>query len=607
MVDIKKARETLEKYKKGKAELEKRIIGNEQWYKLRHWGEVKRSEDMGDPEPASAWLLNSLSNKHADYMDNYPEPLVLPREEGDRETAEQLSKILPVILKQQRYENTYSLLSWRKLKMGTAVTGVFWDSSALNGLGDIAIRAVDALRLYWEPGVDDIQSSRNVFVVSLMDEDALEEQYPQLKGKLKAMPDVAQYRYDESIDTTGKSVVVDWYYKVADGTATKLHYCKFVGDEILYSSEDDESLGGKGFYDHGLYPFVFDTQFPVEGMPAGYGWLDVMRDPQMYIDKLQQVILKSALIGSRPRWWKMGNCAVNLDQFADMSETFVNVEGNGDPKESLVQIEGPKLDPIYFSVLEAKENELKEISGNRDFSQGSTTSGVTAASAIAALQEAGSKMSRDMIRSSYEAQEQVYKLMIELIRQFYDEPRKFRIVGNGDMEFVEFSNAAMKPQTQGNAFGAEMGEYIPMFDIDVRVQKRNAFSTLSQNEMAKEFYSAGFFNPQMADQALACIEMMDFEGKDRVQTKIRENGTMLQQMQQMQQQMAQMSAIIDSLTGGQLTGGMQQPAQQPAQEQPMPTQEQAEGLSQGGAAGNSREAMADKARQRARATTEAMR
>ena len=43
---------------------------------------------------------------------------------------------------------------------------------------------------------------------------------------------------------------------------------------------------------------------------------------------------------------------------------------------------------------------------------------MTAASAIAALQEAGSKLSRDMIKDSYNAHAQVVLLVIELVRQF---------------------------------------------------------------------------------------------------------------------------------------------------------------------------------------------
>ena len=60
---------------------------------------------------------------------------------------------------------------------------------------------------------------------------------------------------------------------------------------------------------------------------------------------------------------------------------------------------------------------------------GGTASGVTAATAIAALQEAGGKLSRNMIDDGYEAFSDVVTLVIELIRQFYQLPRQFRLLG----------------------------------------------------------------------------------------------------------------------------------------------------------------------------------
>ena len=103
--------------------------------------------------------------------------------------------------------------------------------------------------------------------------------------------------------------------------------------------------------------------------------------------------------------------------------------GNGNPAESIFQIQPAELNPYAIQMRANKVDELKETSGNRDFSQGGTASGITAASAIAALQEAGSKLSRDMIKESYRAYKQVCEMCIELIRQFYSEERKFRITG----------------------------------------------------------------------------------------------------------------------------------------------------------------------------------
>jgi hypothetical protein len=141
-------------------------------------------------------------------------------------------------------------------------------------------------------------------------------------------------------------------------------------------------------------------------------------------------------------------------------------------------------------------------------------------------------------------------MCIELIRQFYDIPRCFRIMGeNGAQRFVQYSNAGISPQYQGIEMGVDMGYRLPLFDIEITAQKQSPYSKMSQNELALQFYQAGFFNPQMADQALACLDMMDFDRKQFIMQKIAQNGGMYQQMLMMQQQMLQMAQMLDQAKG----------------------------------------------------------
>ena len=388
---LSEATQVLLKYKSGKAALDRRIVENEHWYRLHRDTEDGNFADSG-------WMFNSLANKHADAMDNYPEPNVLPRARDDADTAKELSSILPVALDQNDYEQVYSDAWWYKLKHGTAVKGVFWNGAKDGGLGDIDLRLVDLLNLYWEPGITDIQASRNVFHVELVDNEVILEQWPFAKNHLGQGLTAQRYQYDESIDTSDKSLVVDWYYK----RRGVLHYCKYVGECVLYASENDAQYAERGYYDHGKYPFVFDVLFPMAGSPAGFGMIDVMQSAQAAIDRLDKAIVRNADIASRVRYFARDTGSVNETEFADLDKDFVHCAGDVG-EDSLRQIVVHPLDDIYATILNNKISELKETSGNRDYSQGATTSGVTAASAIAALQEAGSKLSRDMLKSAYRA------------------------------------------------------------------------------------------------------------------------------------------------------------------------------------------------------------
>ena len=547
--EIQNAQQILNKYKEGKRNLEQRIVDNEQWYKMRHW-ECMRKAETHQVEPSSGWLFNSIANKHADAMDNFPSPNVLPREEGDKGEAEMLTSILPVILDQNDFEETYDNVWDYKLKAGTGIYGVFWDKDKLNGLGDISVRKVDIINLFWESGITDIQRSRNFFHVELADNDMLLAAYPQLEGKLgNSTMDLSKYLYDDSVDTNNKSAVVDWYYKKKQNGKTVLHFVKYVNDVVLFATENDSENYPNGWYDHGLYPFVFDPLFSVEGTPCGFSYIDVGKSAQEYIDRGNQAIMQNMLANAKPRHFVRTDGAVNEEEYADLTKDFIHVDGNLG-QDSILPVQGKPLNDIYVTVLNNKVDELKEVTGNRDISTGGTTSGVTAASAIAAMQEAGSKLSRDNNKASYRAFRKVCLMIIELIRQFYDLPRCFRIMGeNGTARFVEYSNASIKPVYQGVDFGTDMGFRTPLFDIEITAQKQSPYSKMSQNELALQFYQAGFFNPQMADQALACLDMMDFDRKQFIMQKISQNGGMYQQMLMMQQQMLMMAQALDQVKG----------------------------------------------------------
>lgn len=528
----------LEKYKAGKSQTEKRILSSEQWWKLRNSTEEQKATNIGSDggfKSVSGWLHNVIVSKHADAIEAYPEPNILPREESDRAEAKVLSAIIPCVLEHNKFEATYSDVMWQKLKTGTGAYKVVWDSSKLGGLGDIGIERVNLLNIYWEPGVTDIQRSRYLFHTELCDKDILEQTYPELKDKLKGQTFVStKFLYDDTVDTENKFTLIEVYYhKQINGRQT-VQYIKYVNDIVLYATENAE-MAETGLYDHGKYPYVFDPLFPIEGSPCGYGYVDICRNPQTEIDLLKTSFVKNAMVGATPRYFKRQDGGVNEEEFLDLSKPLVNVNGNLG-EDSLRQIEFRPLDGIYVNVLDRTIQELRETSGNTETSTGNISSGVTAASAIAALQEASGKGSRDSTQAAYRAYGEIVELCIELIRQFYDMPRQFRIVGQYGMEqFISYSNAGLQPQYQGTDFGTDMGYRLPVFDIKISAQKKNVYTKVTQNELALQFFDKGFFNPQLTDQALMCLDMMEFDGKDGIMQKIAQNGTMFQKLIQYMQ------------------------------------------------------------------------
>ena len=544
---IKTAYETLKKYKQGKANLEARIVEEEMFWKRRHW-EVLRPSDQ-KTKPSSAWMFNSIVNKHADAMDAYPEAICLPREADDETSANTLTSIIPVVLERNQFEDVYSDNWWQKLKHGFCVYGIFWNNNLNNGMGDVQVTKIDPLNIFWEPGITNIQKSKNIFICDLVSAEDLKALYPKVKINGGNSADIKQYILDENIDTSDKVLMVDWYYK-KDG---KLHFCKFCEENILFASEN-ESNCENGWYEDGEYPIEVDVTYPEAGTPIGFGIISIAKDPQLYIDELDKNIMDNLHIAAKPRYFVRENAGVKEEEFLDLSKTLVHVSGNAD-ETNLKPIHVNSLPGQIMNFRQAKIDELKETSSNRDFSQGGTMGGVTSGAAIAVLQEAGNKTSRDIVKASYRTYERIVNKVIERMRQFYTEIHTYRIVGKtGQNEYIDFSNKDIVPQPFGTTPGPN-GEEVelfrkPIFDIDVKAQKQNPFSTLSQNETAMNLYNAGMFNPEMAQMALPALEMMSFEGKEKILEKVREGMTLQNQLAEMQKQIQALAAENAQLKAG---------------------------------------------------------
>ena len=554
---LKKASEILQKYKDGKSQTDARIKETEDWWRLRHWEHIKTQKNP-QFQATSSYLFNVIMNKHADAIQAYPMPNILPHEENDKQEAQKLSSIIPVILRRNKFESTYDDVVTRKLISGTGVYSVYWDGSQLGGLGDITIKAINPLNIYPEPGVNDIQDGQNLFVLELVDNEQLIAAYPELQDKLKAATKTivpAEFKHEDTIDTSDKSTVVHWYYKKYQNNKRVLHYCKYVDVHVLYASENDttppmieetdpvtgavitvptgESIAERGYYDHGMYPFVFTSLFRIADSPWGFGYVDIGKNPQERIDRLGNAIAINAIVGATRRYMQGNGSNINEEEFTDYTKPIVHVNGMLNDN-SIKPIEEPVLPGNYVTVLESFINELREVSGATEASTGAVPSGVTAASAIAALQQAAGKTSAASTMAEYRAYEQIVIMCIELIRQFYNVSRTFRITGRmGEEHYIQYNNANLQAQQIVDGFGT--GYRAPEFDVEVSAETNSVYTRISQNEMALQLYNAGVFLPQNADQALMLLDTMDFQGKDRLMHKISQQGTMYRQMVAYQQ------------------------------------------------------------------------
>lgn len=262
---------------------------------------------------------------------------------------------------------------------------------------------------------------------------------------------------------------------------------------------------------------------------------------------MSQAMVTNAVASATPRYFMRSDGAVNEDEFLDWAKPLVHVNGNLST-DTLMQVDVPKLDTNTLNMYQNKVEELKFITGNTEVLNGSVPTGVTSGVAIAALKEDAGRSSKDTNRTSYRAMEQLYLMCVELIRQFYTMERQFRIVGEEGMAtYLTYSNARLQLQSE-TAVDGSVTYRLPMFDVDVHVQRENAYTRMAMNDLATQFYQMGIFDPMRAPQALAMLKMMEFKGKEQIVQQV-QAGFM--------QTMTQMGGRADAA----MAGGAPQQAQ----------------------------------------------
>jgi hypothetical protein len=585
--EIHEAMQTFRKYQNSKKPYDERFKQAFREYNLLYTEATApqiKTDDNGRPRKVlvphrkGAQALNVIMNKHADAMDNYPEIICLPRAQDDEQAAKTLNSVIPCIHKRNGFIRTYSDEQLDKFVGGCGCYAVLWDKTAENGLGDIAISRVDILNLFWEPHIENIQDSANVFFARYFDEEGIRKVYPELESVSTASLGLVEHEtYDNSNKSNDKVILLDWYYK-KNG---ELHLCKFVGEHILYSSENE----GKPIYNHGKYPFVLEPMFRLRDTPVGFGFMDVVRAPQNQLDELKHDMLVNIKVNSQPRVYANTGVGVNNDDMTDLDKTVIEV--NGQLQGNIAPVESKELASGAWSLYDRLSNEIKETSATNDASNGASAAGVTSGSAIAALQEAGGKVSRDSNKLAQEAMTELAQLEIELMRQFYNLPRIFRITGeNNQTTYEEFDNTDLRKQpltytdTDGQTvnYTDEDGnilERLPIFDIDVKAQKASPFATAAQNEMMMNLFQMGAFNPQAADATLVMLDGMTFEGKEKLIEKIKQNQTLSQAVQELSNKVQMLEAMNASRTAADVQNAMPSENAQTAQQTPPQTESEA--------------------------------
>ncbi len=484
-----------------------RLENCERMYRGDHWHDVPVT-DRNEPRPVTPILQSTIENIKSELMDRVPEAVILPESPADADVA----RVIEAIIRQNHdadgYVKEYRKLVHDLLVGGYCVQEVGYDSTLNGGLGGAFIRNVDARGILFDPLATDLQESRAVFKISLKTREYLLSHFPKAVPFLTAdafgTPDAVQDEFLRG-ERSDAMLFIEYWWREYDAETDQscVHMAQIAGNQVLSDSRD---VKPDGYYEHGLYPFIITPLFVRKGSCLGLGLVDMFETQQRYADKLDQIVLKNALMASHNKLLVTEASGFDVDDLRDWSKEVHRGESLG----GVTWFSTPPLPAYIIGYIGNIREGIKQESGANDFSRGMPEGGVTAATAISALQEMSNKRARMIARSLHESFRDAVRLEIEVEREFNFFTRKVNVTVDGKVQERSFESVMLMRKAPGSVF-------LPIeFYISVKAQQETRYSAMSQNELVLRMLQSGMMRPEQA------VELMVFEGKDQLLKQLRE-------------------------------------------------------------------------------------
>ena len=481
-------------------------------------------------------LKSTFNNCVADQMDNMPEALMLPETKDLEEVAEDLTDVVRFVMARNNYESLHRRRVEDCFGTGTAVTQVAWDPDMDGGKGNVAVIRWPVEAFLWDPAADNIQDARAIFKVSWHPLSWYEQHYPEKFNDIGS--DWAEYSglgvpEAQEMDQPGdedRAMLLEYWYRLYDAKKRRytINVAYLAGGVLLEDTKD--------VYKHGMYPFVLDVYTPIEGLPVGDGLIQECAPMMRYINRYAAYIDTNLRMASKGRLLVDRNAGIDKDALLEW-ETDV-VEGDRIDPSALQWMQTQPFTGAATQQMLQLQTDIKQDSGQNQFTRGETAGGVTAASAISALQEAGGKITRLRTHVLNQGFRAIVEQVMWLINQFYDSKRVLFITGRDE-------NPNQRREVNADPdrlFGKHKGGTLPPppYTVQVQIQRRNPLRQQAQNELFMQAYS-------MAAQAGApfplsvLFKLLHVDGKERILPEIVAVETLQQQMQELAMQNQQLN------------------------------------------------------------------
>lgn len=572
--------------------------------------EVLRRRDPGQDPPGKPpeekilqlqTLKSTFDNCVADQLDNMPEANLLPERPGMDKTAEDMTDVVRFILAQNEYEKMHR----RRVEdyfLGTALTQIGWDEDMDNGKGNVCLIRWPIESFLWDPCAANIQDARALIKVSWHPLSWFAEHYPDKakyigseEGQHNGVGRASSWRQLSGDEE--RAMLMEYWYRRYDAKKRRytINVAYLAGGALLENNEN--------VYEHGMYPFVMEPFNYIEGQPVGDGLVDQLTPMMRYVNRYAHYIDENLRMSAKNRLLVRKSAQLDMQALCDFDQNII--EGANIDEESVRWFQSKPLSQMATQQMLQFQTDIKQDSGQSQWTRGETAGGVTAASAISALQEAGGKITREHSLMLNQGFKQIVTQILWLVCQFYDDRKEQMITGrDGKSRLVLMSgehlrgedlppenmppeellqkmdqllpatgdgrpglgtrirNTAMRKQKEERKKSSFTP---PPYTVQIQVSRRNPLRVQAQNELFIQAYTMAAQAGQMFPLKML-FELLTVDGKDRIMPVLEQVDQQTQMLQQLMQENQALKESNENLKGA--VNEMTQQSLQAAQQQP---------------------------------------
>ncbi|MEO3947633.1 hypothetical protein [Gorillibacterium sp. CAU 1737] len=425
-------------------------------------------QDADDPNSCTNIIHPIIESQIADLVDKPYNVVAKPEEFSDDMYSEQVQHMMGFILDRNKFVTKLDIAEHDRLELGTCIYKTFFDAGALDGKGLPTLEPISPANFFNDPKV----SSSHL----LQESEFLIHAVPRPLSWFRKQFKLGKYvkrevtvPYDPNIfdgqnvdvvqaSTSERALCIECYLRDDDGSL----YCVTVANYLVL---EDSRESKKKVQRKDKFPFVVIPCYRNRGMIWGQGDVELLIPTQDLINELDDQIRINARL--------MGNPQIVVGMGAGKGFDFRKWT-------STPGLRVPMRDQNAFRVVEARNvssdvparrekafEEADKIAGRPDVNRGEGPGkGITAASAIMALQKAGQKGVAHKARMFKDGYSEVLSLLYDEMIENWDAEMWVRIEGTEpDWDFMDPRALTNVPIMIPNmAAGEGQDDTVPLLD-----------------------------------------------------------------------------------------------------------------------------------------------